>query len=444
MRSLLVLFFCLPGLVNTLFAQRSAADIQENLGALVARNSVFNEGFTGFILTDPENGRELYQFRADHFFTPASNVKLFTFYVADQVLQGKAPAVFYREESDSLHLSGTGYPLLYHPLFAEYDELGPWLAQRKQPIVYHDDPGLRPERYGSGWSWDDFNDGYVYERSLLPLYGNALTISRKQQETGVTILPPGLTDNLEVIEDQRSRAFRSEFSLDFKVAKRIFEQQRIDLTRPLPITPELTGKLLQEKIGRKVRVDLRADTLLSSPEPSYFEVSLPDTVFRRLLQDSDNFIAEQLLLLAATKHHGNAELAPLFTYARDTLFPELGIDRRQWVDGSGLSRYNQFTPRQMSQVMIKIYQRTGLERTQNLLANGGSSGTLQRVFDRKKATYVWAKSGSLRNVLCLTGLVQTAGGRLLAFSFMHNNFPGRNSIHYREMEKVLDWVYDNL
>lgn len=438
---LLSVFICS---LLSLTAQQATPDVQETLNALVAQNEVFNEGFTGFLLLDPENGRELYQFRADKYFTPASNTKLFTFYLADQVLQGQAPAIQYRDSGDSLHLSGTGYPLLYHPLFAGIDSLGPWLERQNKPLVFHENPATAPPRYGAGWSWDDFNDGYVYEQNLLPIYGNALTISRQKNETGVTILPPGLANQLEIVPDQSSRAYRSEFALDFKVAKRIFEQPYFELSRPLVVSPGLTAQLLHQKMGVDVRVSLQADTLLSSLENGYFEVSFPDTVYRRLLQDSDNFIAEQLLLLAATKRYGTADLDPLFAYARDSLLPELNLNRRQWVDGSGLSRYNQFTPRQMGQLLRKIYLHNGIERTQNLLSTGGISGTLQRRFANRAAPYVWAKSGSLRNVLCLSGLVRTATGRLLVFSFMHNNFPGKTGTHYQEMEKVLSWIHDNL
>src|SRR5687767_5558251 len=36
---------------------------------------------------------------------------------------------------------------------------------------------VQAERWGSGWSWNDYDAGYMAERSNMPIYGNTINIS---------------------------------------------------------------------------------------------------------------------------------------------------------------------------------------------------------------------------------------------------------------------------
>ncbi len=78
------------------------------------------------------------------------------------------------------------------------------------------------------------------------------------------------------------------------------------------------------------------------------------------------------------------------------------------------------------------------------LPAGGGSGTLKRRFANRPATYVWAKTGTLSGVTCLSGLIRSKSGRWMAFSFLHNNVVGRTTPYYREMDDILGYIYDTL
>ncbi|MCX8211252.1 MAG: D-alanyl-D-alanine carboxypeptidase [Lewinella sp.] len=419
------------------------------LQELTEFNKVFEGGQTGFVLYDLDYQTNLYGINADRRFVPASNVKLLTFYLANRILSQQAPGLFYQEFNDHYEVWGTGYPLLLHPSFTGFDEVGPWLAAREKPVVvnFPIGPGQSVSRYGPGWSWDDYNGSYVYERSALPFFGNRLYLDLSPVDIeGRQVLvgaPVSIAGELRELPGQKARIRRSEFGNDFTVSSDFIATSRFPMERPLHLSDELvTNELSATFSGQRISAG-------QAPYPApvamtTLEVSLPDTVFRKLLQNSDNFLAEQLLLQSAAHRYHRPDAGAIIEYAKDTLLPALGIEDIRWVDGSGLSRYNLLTPRQMVRIVMALDQEVGRDRLLTLLPEGGSSGTLKSRFDNKPKPYVWAKTGSLSGVLCVSGLMQTKRGKWLAFSFMHNNFTGRSASYYQEMETTLGWCYENL
>jgi D-alanyl-D-alanine carboxypeptidase/D-alanyl-D-alanine-endopeptidase (penicillin-binding protein 4) len=76
----------------TLTAQKTVArKLVAHLTENVENSEVFQRGFTGFALFDPEERQLLYQYQADKYFTPASNTKILTFYAAQTLLRGEWP-----------------------------------------------------------------------------------------------------------------------------------------------------------------------------------------------------------------------------------------------------------------------------------------------------------------------------------------------------------------
>jgi D-alanyl-D-alanine carboxypeptidase/D-alanyl-D-alanine-endopeptidase (penicillin-binding protein 4) len=75
------------------------------------------------------------------------------------------------------------------------------------------------------------------------------------------------------------------------------------------------------------------------------------------------------------------------------------------------------------------------------LAVAGTSGTIARRFASGPAEQrLRAKTGSLRGVSALSGYVVTRDDRILAFSVMMNDYPGRA----REMWQVQDQIGEAL
>ena len=440
-------FLLLPTLLfSTLLLCQTTAQRQQ-LDRLVANGEIFAQGHTGFSLYDLAEDQPVYGYQADRYFVPASNVKLLTFLVAHRMLGRDAPAAYYRRSGDRVDLWGAGYPLLLHPLFGGYDGLGPWLADQRLPIVLHQPEVETPPRYGAGWSWDDFDYGYVYERSALPVYGNRLYLDMVPRGTLNPLAlygsPPGIAEHLIQDERQQPTIRRAEEDNVFTLGRNFYDYRNFPLQRALHTSPELTLRQLQEAYPEQTIIGG------DQPRPALSQLSavmapVPDTLYRRLLQDSDNFLAEQLILQCAATRYGRLDEEALFDYATDTLLADLGLGELRYRDGSGLSRYNLTTPNQFVQVVAALDREVGRERLLSLLPAGGLSGTLKRRFDGAPETYVWAKTGSLSGVMCISGLLRTKRGRWLAFSFLHNNVMASTSRYYEQMERALGWVYEEL
>jgi D-alanyl-D-alanine carboxypeptidase/D-alanyl-D-alanine-endopeptidase (penicillin-binding protein 4) len=168
-----------------------------------------------------------------------------------------------------------------------------------------------------------------------------------------------------------------------------------------------------------------------------------DSVVRAMMLPSDNFLAEQLMLVCAS------------AMDEDSLSVELAIkktiqksladlpDAPKWIDASGLSRYNLQTPRTMAALCRNLWKTQPRERVFDLFPAGGQSGTIANWYVGKNGKpYVFAKTGSMGAVHCLSGFVVCQSGRVLVFSFMHNHFLGSSKPYKEEMQKILEAIFE--
>jgi D-alanyl-D-alanine carboxypeptidase/D-alanyl-D-alanine-endopeptidase (penicillin-binding protein 4) len=107
-----------------------------------------------------------------------------------------------------------------------------------------------------------------------------------------------------------------------------------------------------------------------------------------------------------------------------------------WVDGSGLSRYNLFTPRSLVWVLDQVMGLTSMDYITEIFPAGGQSGTLEKWYG-SDPPFIYAKTGTLRNQHCLSGYLRTDSGRWLIFSFMHNHYTGDSALVKQEMQRIL-------
>src|SRR5690606_13012700 len=138
------------------------------------------------------------------------------------------------------------------------------------------------------------------------------------------------------------------------------------------------------------------------------------------LQISDNFIAEQLLLMSSKVLSDTLKASIALDYMKANHLQDLP-DRPIWRDGSGLSAYNKFTPRSVVRLLEKISEEVPQERLFQLLPAGGESGTIRNNY-KADEPYIYAKTGTISNVHALSGYLKTRSGKVLIFSFMNNNY----------------------
>jgi serine-type D-Ala-D-Ala carboxypeptidase/endopeptidase (penicillin-binding protein 4) len=207
---------------------------------------------------------------------------------------------------------------------------------------------------------------------------------------------------------------------------------------PFITSSELFASLVSERIKKPVVVI--KDSIPS--EHLVFEVEGTKEVWQEMLQESDNFLAEQLLLMAGEYQTGELNTERAIDYIQKTFLWDLP-DQPNWMDGSGLSRNNLVTPRAMIQLMVKLEQLIPREELKSFLAVGGVNGTLKNTY-KGSSPYIFAKTGTLSNNHSLVGIIKTDSGKHFAFAFMNNNYLQKASEVRREMEKVMVYVKQHL
>lgn len=107
------------------------------------------------------------------------------------------------------------------------------------------------------------------------------------------------------------------------------------------------------------------------------------------------------------------------------LWEERGVDMQGFFmeDGSGLSRFNAVTPKQMAFILRKMSKTDSYETFKNSLPIFGESGTLERIGRNSFAKgKIHAKSGYIKRVRGYVGYATTLEGKEVAFAVMVNNY----------------------
>ncbi len=413
--------------------------IERLVTTLVEQSPVFGSAAVGFALYDPAADTFMCTSQADRFYVPASNQKLLTLFLSNRLLRdGMTVAAYRKRPGGGWDVWPQAYPLCLHPDFRDYDELTPWLAKLDAgPIYLH--LADQPPRYGSGWCWDDYNGGYMTERSLLPLYGNRAWFN-KEVNHALTTLPDTFARRLVYESTYEGWLERDEYQNTFTFGPRLARAGEFEFSRGVAYGPELIGQLLTDTLGREIRVG-------KLPLPggvSFLRVPVPDTLYRAFMKNSDNYLGEQLLLACSAARYGKVDIDKIVEYAEAQMDGLLGNDRGpQWVDGSGLSRYNLVSPRQLIFVLDSLLTDLGEERLFSILPTGGRDGTLRRRYAGDPEPYVFAKTGTLSNTIALSGGLRCRSGRLLLFSLLINNATEPTTPYYQETERLLRFIRDS-
>lgn len=393
---------------------------------------------TGFVLYDPLKEEYIIDFQGDAYFTPASNTKILTFYTALQTLPDSLPGLEYIMASDSLIFWGTGDPsLLYEELPAS--NVMSFLRVQSDTLFLtrrnYSDNALGP-----GWSWDDYKYSYSSERSDLPLYGNTFTM-KLDSITGYLTTPQPffrkfiwLGDSLE--KSRMERSIHSNRTTYYPGAVR----ENTTFNIPFIYSQEFAARLLSDTL-QKVVVPIE----YSIPEDAQIQTvkSIPlDSALTVMMQQSDNFIAEQLLIMAADVVSDTLSGDIAIKYALENFMSEMPHPP-QWVDGSGLSRYNLITPKSVVWLWDKLLTEFSYDRILPMLASGGGPGTLENWYVGNPV-YVYGKTGTLSNNHNVSGLILTKKGNKYLFSFMNNNYPTSSTPVKQKMEQILQLINEKL
>ena len=340
-------------------------------------------------------------YNGSKYMTPASNTKLFTFLGAIQTFDS-LPALEFKIENDSVvSFRSTGYPLLLHPFYSDSTLLN-FLSQKK--IWKYSKPKNKVIPYGPGWAWDDYSYYYAAEKSIFPIYGNTVKYT-----TGNNLVPKFTFELDSSIDNIQRSKNENKFYYNpntLKVTDTIF--------RPFITSDSLFVKLLSAATDNNIIYKNKNDSL----GWSVLYTNNENKLYKALLHDSDNGIAESLLLMVSNRLSGRLSTEKAIETLKNK-WADVFEDNLIWYDGSGVSRYNMFTPRAIIQVLKLIRNEVQWTEIKQLFPKSGESGTL---LDYPSLKNIYAKTGTLRNNCNLSGFFENSKGKLIMFSVMVNHF----------------------
>jgi D-alanyl-D-alanine carboxypeptidase/D-alanyl-D-alanine-endopeptidase (penicillin-binding protein 4) len=422
----------------------------------------------GVFVADVATGEVVLSRDADVLLNPASNVKLVTTAAALSRLGPGFrfdteflvdPASAGASSARALHVRGRGDPtLVTERLFAIAGDLFHAGLRRIGDIVV-DDSYFDAERIGPGFDQEDGDRSYLAPAGALSLNWNAVAVhvgpgERRGARARVEVEPQSELFQIDVraITVSPRSGRRVKVSSAFSGGRqRIVVEGRVPAGSRTQVTwrridePSLYfGHTLARLLElRGVRVTGR---VRQGPVPAGARLvhvasseSLADVV-RRLNKTSNNFVAEQVLKTLGAEVKGGPGSWAKGVAAVEDFLAEAGVPRGGYVmkNGSGLNDANRFSARQLVAVLRTMWTRFPLAAEYMAsLPVAGRDGTLRyRLDGTEAADRLRAKTGTLENVTSLSGYVESAAGRTLAFAVMVNDFPGRASGAARGVDAI--------
>jgi len=394
----------------------------------ILKDQHFKNAHTGIAIYDEAGDKLVYSYQSEKYFVPASNTKLASCYAAMKYLGDSIPALMYEVENDStVKIQGTGDPTFLHPDF----KLQPgwdFLKQFKRIDFVSNNFN---QFLGNGWAWNDYDEDYMAGRSQFPVYGNVVRFS--EAKNGLTISPGYFKNNSQIANDIKngiavSRPW-SENNFVIKPGRSKY------LEVPFLPADSTVVALLSDT--------LHASVFLTSPGNSTENLrdvlhSQPlDSMLSRMMYRSDNFYAEQSLLMVSQKVLGQMNDRSIINKLLETEYKDMP-QKPSWVDGSGLSRYNLFSPQDFIFILQKMKNEFGMERIKKILPTGGT-GTISSLY-LDDAGSIFVKTGTLNGVVALSGYLYTKKNKLLLFSVLINNHRSSASDIRKGIEKFIQSV----
>jgi serine-type D-Ala-D-Ala carboxypeptidase/endopeptidase (penicillin-binding protein 4) len=418
----------------------------------LANKILLQDSDIGISIYEPETNTYWYNHDEKKYFIPASNMKLFSLYAGMKYLGDSLVGIRYTtkdllnpDNRNLLKIIGTGDPTFLHPKFKQQPVYNFLKANADKKISLHEIVPIKAtlksyNALGSGWAWDDYLSSDMAERSYFPIYGNVVTFSVVNKI--LTVSPSFFS--------------KKTFLLDKNITTPAIE-------RPMHTNAYLvkqdTGKYEAVEIAMKMGFDpnqniisvedsLLSDTLHQLVEYGKMSVasfddfkiihSQPsDSLFKPMMHRSDNFFAEQTLLMASNEYLGYMSDEKMIDTILNTSLKDLP-QRPKWIDGSGLSRYNLATPQSIVFLLNKIKTEFGWARIKNILPTGGR-GTITNYY-KKDSGYIFAKTGTLSNNCALSGYLITKKGKLLIFSILTNHYITGATPVRKAVEKFLQGI----
>jgi D-alanyl-D-alanine carboxypeptidase/D-alanyl-D-alanine-endopeptidase (penicillin-binding protein 4) len=413
---------------------------------------------TGILVSTLDTGEVLYAREPDTLLNPASNVKLITsatalarlgpeFRFSTEFLVDRAGA---GGELKALYVRGHGDPsMVTERLWGVAGELRRLGLKRVGELVL-DESYFDEEHFGPGFDQESSDRAYLAPSGALSLNYNAIEV----------LVTPGsaIGARAQIALEPDSKFFQVEnrtttvarwglARVNVSTALRggrevVVVEGRVPLgARPHAVWRRIDdpalyfGHTLAQLLEQR-GVKVGRIRLARAPEGAkllYLSQSdeLAEIVFR-LNKTSNNFTAEQLLKVLGAEFQGVPGTVAKGVEVAEGFLEELGITRGSYLmrNGSGLNDANRFSARQLVALLRAMWSRTNvLPEYLVSLPVAARDGTIRwRMDGTAAAGRLRAKTGTLDGVVTLSGYVEDGRGRMLAFSILVNDSPGRPGV----------------
>jgi D-alanyl-D-alanine carboxypeptidase/D-alanyl-D-alanine-endopeptidase (penicillin-binding protein 4) len=449
------------------------------MDALVDSSSLAAHANIGISVVDLKTGKSLYSRNLEHFFLPASNMKLFTTALA---LRRLGPELHFEthliaEPSGDLVLAGSGDPSMSGraypyaspnpppaPLHAIEELADQAIANgltRVNGDVVGDDRLYPWAPYPPNWSQDDILHESGAPVSALSVTDNFINIT----------ITPGAVGQLAGLSLSPALEY---FAIDNRVLTTAAKgEPQIRMSR-VPGTRQLLFSGTIPASAAAVReVAALDDPALYAASALYEALTRRGVVITghpvaRHRDAADRYVAPEGMLLATRLSPPAAELIQLADKVSENLHAELLLreagriangsgtresglvalnaflkeigatpDESRLDDGSGLSRNAQVTPKLVTKLLAWMYASPSRDAWIAMLPIGGEDGTLgRRLCCTVEAHQIHAKTGTLNRAIALSGYADSKTRGWLAFSILVNDFAAPNADIQAWIDKI--------
>jgi serine-type D-Ala-D-Ala carboxypeptidase/endopeptidase (penicillin-binding protein 4) len=449
----------------------SPLDLQSGMDSILRKTSP--RAHMGVIIQSVNNNQVIYQYNADNLFTPASVNKLF---VAIASLDYLKPDYHFetRLRTDgpvdqgalkgNLYVQFNGDPTLTEKQFTVLlDQLKTLGIDKINGHVYLDNTAYGSAAYAPGWLLHDLIFGYAAPLNAVILNENrfAIILSPSNQNgkpaAVSTTVPAGV---VRVENNTSTRAGRAGCPLSVYsdndnmyhvngcVAKQPGKQYfALALRDPVAYAKALiTNELGKNNIAFDGMVQIQQAPASSTVLATHQSPPL-NAIVREMLKESDNLYTNSILKqIGAVFYQTQGTWQNGLNAIKQILGKPAGIDfsETHLFDGSGLSRYNLVSPKQLAKLLEYAYTNPKIQADLwDALPISGQDGTLRgRLLAFSKDDAIHAKTGTMKNtgVSALAGYIKSHNHGLLIFVIMTNGLEDTHRAYKNTEDRICQFL----
>lgn len=460
-------FLLLICLVNEVSPQSPHEAIRTKLDSLT-HCSFFDTATISVTVFNPVTGKNVYSYNENKLLMPASNMKIVTSATALVFLGAEHPvstivlantASVQGEIRGDIWLKGGGDPDFsvadIDTLIAELKRKG---IARITGAVVADESLFDTTGWGKGWMWDDASSTDAPFITALPLNKNTLqvTVLVKEGKIVATPLPytPFINFVISAVPDSTKRSRLqiencypypdNSITIKGRINPADTVTEEINILHPARFCAEVFRQRCIEQ-GITIEGVVRTGAAPAGAMQLAAKTRTVAEILIDLNKQSRNLSAEILMRLTATKYKQKEITDDDGIKMVDSLILLTGRKPADYriADGSGLSRYNLVSSGLLTDILKTLFYRyfSAYQVLRSSFPVIGVDGTLRRrMKDTVLAGNVYAKTGTLSGVSCLSGYIHTQSGEPLIFSMLMQNHVGMLARCYQIQHEILQTV----